>query len=70
VKQSGFGRVHGDDALRDMCDVQNIFTGRVPDASTDPLWFPYSTKAYRWQLRMLRVLYSRGGIVKRIGKLF
>jgi succinate-semialdehyde dehydrogenase/glutarate-semialdehyde dehydrogenase len=70
IKQSGFGRVHGDDALRAMCDTRHVFSSRMPDASTDPLWFPYSTKVYRWQMRMLRVLYSRGSLVKRLGKLF
>jgi acyl-CoA reductase-like NAD-dependent aldehyde dehydrogenase len=70
IKQSGFGRVHGDDALRDMCDARHVFSGRVPEPSADPLWFPYSSKAYRWQMRVLRALFSRGSIVKRIGKLF
>jgi acyl-CoA reductase-like NAD-dependent aldehyde dehydrogenase len=70
IKQSGFGRVHGDDALRDMCDARHVFSGRMPEPSSDPLWFPYSSKAYRWQMRMLRALFSRGSIVKRIGKLF
>jgi acyl-CoA reductase-like NAD-dependent aldehyde dehydrogenase len=70
IKQSGFGRVHGDDALRDMADARHVFSGRVPEPSNDPLWFPYSTKAYRWQMRVLRALFSRGSIVKRLGKLF
>ena len=61
---------YGDDALRDMCDARHVFTGRVPEPSADPLWFPYSSKAYRWQMRVLRALFSRGSIVKRIGKLF
>ena len=70
IKQSGFGRVHGDDALRDMCDARHVFSGRVPEPSADPLWFPYTTKAYKWQLRAMRALFSRASIVKRIGKLF
>ena len=70
IKQSGFGRVHGDDALRDMCDARHVFSGRVPEPSGDPLWFPYSSKAYRWQMRVMRALFSRGNIVKRIRKLF
>ena len=70
IKQSGFGRVHGDDALRDMADARHVFSGRVPEPSGDPLWFPYSNKAYRWQMRVLRALFSRGSIVKRLGKLF
>jgi succinate-semialdehyde dehydrogenase/glutarate-semialdehyde dehydrogenase len=70
IKQSGFGRVHGDDALRDMCDPHHVLSSRVPEPSSDPLWFPYSSKGYRWQMRMLKALFSRGSIVKRIGKLF
>jgi len=69
IKQSGFGRVHGDDALRDMAEVRHVFSGKMPDAKTDPLWFPYSSKAYRWQMRIFRALYSRGGIVKKIREL-
>ena len=69
VKQSGFGRVHGDDALRAMADARHVMVGRVPDPSRDPFWFPYSPKAYRWQLRALRLLYSRGGLLGRLGKL-
>ncbi len=70
IKQSGFGRVHGDDALRDMCDPRHVFTARVPEPAADPLWFPYTTKAYKWQLRAMRALFSRGSLVKRLGKLF
>ena len=70
VKQSGFGRVHGDDALRDMAEVRHVFSGKLPEATRDPLWFPYSSKVYRWQLRLLRTLYSSGGVVKRIRALF
>ena len=70
IKQRGFGRIHGEEALRDMCDARHVFSGRVPEPSADPLWFPYSSKAYRWQMRVLRALFSRGSIVKRIGKLF
>jgi len=70
IKQSGFGRVHGEDALREMCDARHVFSGRVPEPSGDPLWFPYSAKFYRWQMRALRGIFSRGSIVKRIGKMF
>jgi acyl-CoA reductase-like NAD-dependent aldehyde dehydrogenase len=69
VKQSGFGRVHGEDALRDMCETRHVLTSRFAEPARDPFWFPYSSKAYRWQLRGLRALFSRGGIVKRLGKL-
>jgi len=70
VKQSGFGRVHGDDALRDMAEVRHVFSPKLPEPSRDPLWFPYSTKVYKWQLRLLRTIYSSAGVVKRIRHLF
>jgi succinate-semialdehyde dehydrogenase/glutarate-semialdehyde dehydrogenase len=69
VKQSGFGRIHGEDALRDMAETRAVQIGWTPEPSKEPLWFPYSSKAYRWQMRILRALYSRGSIVKRLGKL-
>jgi acyl-CoA reductase-like NAD-dependent aldehyde dehydrogenase len=70
IKQSGYGRVHGEDALREMCDVRHVLASRVPEPGRDPFWFPYSSKSFRWQLRGLRAFFSRGSLVKRIGKLF
>jgi acyl-CoA reductase-like NAD-dependent aldehyde dehydrogenase len=69
IKQSGFGRVHGDDALRDMAEIRHVFTGRLPEPAADPTWFPYSSKAYRWQMRLFRALFGRGGVVRRIREL-
>lgn len=70
IKQSGFGRVHGEDALRDMCDVRHVSFDRVRPPSHDPIWFPYSKKGYNWMLKGLRVLYSGRGLIGRIGDLF
>jgi len=69
VKQSGFGRVHGDDALRDMAEVRHIFSGRLPEPSVEPVWFPYSNKAYRWQMRLMRAVFGRGGAIRRLREL-
>ena len=60
IKQSGYGRVHGDDALRDMAETKHVFSSRFLDGTGDPLWFPYSTKAYQWQLRLFRTIFGRG----------
>lgn len=70
IKQSGFGRIHGDDALRDMAEARHVLTSRLPDPKADPLWFPYSAKTYKWQRKMMRAIYSTGSLVKKIGKLF
>jgi succinate-semialdehyde dehydrogenase/glutarate-semialdehyde dehydrogenase len=69
IKQSGFGRVHGEDALRDMAEVRHVLSARLPEPSREAFWFPYSTKAYRWQMRAFRALFSRGGVVKRLREL-
>ena len=70
TKQSGFGRIHGEDALKGMCETRHIFESRLPDPSVDPTWFPYSSKSYRWQLRLLKLLYARGSVVRRLTRLF
>lgn len=70
IKNSGFGKVHGDDALRAMASERHVLRSRVPEPANDPLWFPYSKKVYRFQLRAFRALFSRGSVFARLGKLF
>ncbi len=70
IKQSGFGRAMGDDALREMCDQRHISVDRVGLGSRDPLWFPYTEKSYAWFKKGLKVMFGGGGIVKRISELF
>jgi succinate-semialdehyde dehydrogenase/glutarate-semialdehyde dehydrogenase len=69
IKQSGYGRVHGDDALRDMAEVRHVMSGRIPEPASNPMWFPYSNRAYRWQMRILRAMFGGGGVVRRIREL-
>lgn len=70
VRQSGFGRVHGADALRDMAELRVITVDRVTPPKRDPYWFPYGKVRYGWMLRGLRALYTEGGVLKRLGALF
>jgi acyl-CoA reductase-like NAD-dependent aldehyde dehydrogenase len=70
VKQSGFGRVHGEDALRDMADRRHVNYDRFPQPSRDPLWYPYTQKSYQWLSRGVRALFAGNGIVQRISELF
>ena len=70
VKDSGFGRVHGDDALRDMCEKRHVNEGRFAMPANDPFWYPYTAKSFHWLQRGVRVLFSPGGIAKRIGQMF
>ncbi len=69
VKNSGFGRVHGADALRDMCEVKHLSFDRVRPPGRDPIWFPYSKKGYQWTLKGFKALFSGRGVVARLGKL-
>ncbi|MFO0762859.1 MAG: aldehyde dehydrogenase family protein [Byssovorax sp.] len=62
IKQSGFGRAMGDDALREMCDVKHISVDRV-STENDPLWFPYTEKSYAWFKKGLRAMFGGGSVL-------
>jgi len=68
IKQSGFGRIHGEEALRDMAEARHIFSSRL-GSEPNPLAFPYSSKTYKWQLKMLRAMYTSGNMLKKLSKL-
>jgi acyl-CoA reductase-like NAD-dependent aldehyde dehydrogenase len=70
VKQSGFGRIHGEDALRDMAEVRHVNVDRFQLPQKNPMSFPYTAKTYASLSKMLRVLFSGRGIVQRISELF
>jgi succinate-semialdehyde dehydrogenase/glutarate-semialdehyde dehydrogenase len=70
VKESGFGRVHGDDALRDMAERRTVMYDRMPMPAQNPLQFPYRAASYRWWLKGARALFGGGSIAKRISELF
>ena len=66
LKESGFGRVHGDDSLRELCDKRHVNYGRIPMPARDPLWFPYSSASYTLFSKGLDVLFHGAGVVQRI----
>ena len=70
MKQSGFGRVHGDDALRAMCEQRHVSVDRFASPSRDPIWYPYSAKGYQFMQRGSRALFGRGSIARRLARLF
>jgi acyl-CoA reductase-like NAD-dependent aldehyde dehydrogenase len=69
IKASGFGRVMGEESLREMCQVKHISVDRVAMGSKDPLWYPYTAKSYGWFRKGLRALFSGGGLLQRIGEI-
>jgi acyl-CoA reductase-like NAD-dependent aldehyde dehydrogenase len=70
IKQSGFGRVHGTDSLRDMCLRKFVSYDRLRLPARDPFWFPYTAKSLRWLERGVRVVLGGGSLSRRIGELF
>jgi succinate-semialdehyde dehydrogenase/glutarate-semialdehyde dehydrogenase len=70
IKQSGFGRVHGEGSLRDLCHEKYVSFDRVPPPARDPIWYPYTSRSYAWMQRGVRLLFGTGSLAKRIGDLF
>jgi acyl-CoA reductase-like NAD-dependent aldehyde dehydrogenase len=70
VKQSGFGRVHGIEGLREMCHRKHVSYDRVPAPSRDPYWYPYTAKSFHWLQRGVKLLFGGGSLARRIGELF
>ena len=70
IKQSGFGRVHGADALRDMAEKKHVNSDRFTPPAKDPLWYPYTPKSFHWTMRGVRLLFGGNGIVQRLSSLF
>ncbi|MBW2263635.1 MAG: aldehyde dehydrogenase family protein [Deltaproteobacteria bacterium] len=61
VKTSGIGRVHGDDGLREMCEVYHVNEEKVRlPVAWSPFWQPYSHDMYRRILAAARTLQRSG----------
>lgn len=63
VKNSGFGRVHGDDALRAMCHVKHVGEPRFGPMTA--LWAPYDEKGERLARRAITTLFSRKSLLSK-----
>lgn len=70
VKESGFGRVHGDEGLREMCEVRHVNYDRVQLAKREPTWFPYHERTYDVFKKAMQVVFRGGSPVKKILDLF
>jgi acyl-CoA reductase-like NAD-dependent aldehyde dehydrogenase len=70
IKQSGFGRVHGAESLRDMCYRKHLTFDRIGAPARDPFWFPYTARSFHWLERGVRLVFGGGPLGKRIADLF
>jgi acyl-CoA reductase-like NAD-dependent aldehyde dehydrogenase len=57
VKQSGIGRVNGEQGLRSYCNTQSILIDRV-GARNEPLWYPYSARKLSMIQRAMKLLWG------------
>jgi succinate-semialdehyde dehydrogenase/glutarate-semialdehyde dehydrogenase len=56
IKQSGIGRTHSDDGLRDLCQARHVNYDRVA-LGKELWWYPYSDKLYRQTLKLMRWIF-------------
>jgi succinate-semialdehyde dehydrogenase/glutarate-semialdehyde dehydrogenase len=70
VKQSGFGRVHGEASLIELSHTKYVSFDRVPPPSRDPIWFPYTARGYAWLRKGVGLVFGQGSLAKRISGLF
>jgi len=74
TKDSGFGRVHGDGELEEMCERRHVsLPSRIPLPGADMLWYPYTQKSFFWLKRGMTALLSGGGLargVRKVSRLF
>jgi acyl-CoA reductase-like NAD-dependent aldehyde dehydrogenase len=68
VKQSGFGRVHGAEALRDLSQRKHISVDRIAPPSRDLFSYPYTAKSFHWLQRAVRLVFGGGGWASKLGE--
>jgi succinate-semialdehyde dehydrogenase/glutarate-semialdehyde dehydrogenase len=56
VKQSGIGRTHSAEGLRDLCQKRHVNYDRVALAR-ELWWYPYSDKVYKQTLKLMRWIF-------------
>ncbi len=66
VKDSGYGRIHGDEGLREMCETRHVNYNRVPAIKREPVWFPYRKSTYGTMTRIMRVFMRSGSTMKKM----
>jgi acyl-CoA reductase-like NAD-dependent aldehyde dehydrogenase len=69
VKNSGWGHVHGEEGLRDLCQMRHVSYDRVKPLKRNPLAFPYTAQRFRWMLKALRTVYGGGEVFQKIREL-
>jgi succinate-semialdehyde dehydrogenase/glutarate-semialdehyde dehydrogenase len=56
LKQSGIGRTHSDEGLRDLCQLRHVNYDRLA-LKRELWWYPYSEKLYRQGLKYMKWIF-------------
>ena len=59
-KRSGIGTRHGSQGIRRFCRTKALTVPRLPQAKSEPIWFPYSARRRGLVRRLYRFLNARG----------
>ena len=65
-KDSGIGWRHGPGGIRKFCRTETIVSPRLPNAKSEPLWYPYTPARRKLLNRLYRMINARG-IKNRLG---
>ncbi|GAC1351645.1 MAG: aldehyde dehydrogenase family protein [Polyangiales bacterium] len=68
VKQSGIGRVHGEEALRDMSHAIQVNVDRFGSLEREPIWYPYTPELLKWATKASRALFGGGTLLRKLGE--
>jgi succinate-semialdehyde dehydrogenase/glutarate-semialdehyde dehydrogenase len=60
VKESGMGRVHGDDGFLDLCIPYHVNYDRMRQPAWSPFWQPYTHTTYRALKNVTSALFGQG----------
>jgi len=58
VKDSGIGRIHSDDGLRDLCQARHVNYDLIGPLKRELWWYPYDERIYTWGKKALRFLFG------------
>jgi succinate-semialdehyde dehydrogenase/glutarate-semialdehyde dehydrogenase len=64
LKQSGLGRTHGDDGLRDLCQERHVNFDLLRPPRREIWWYPYGERTWKIGMRLLKGLFGKSAAEK------
>ena len=66
-KNSGIGVRHGAQGIRRFCRTEALTVPRLPQAKSEPLWFPYNARKRGALIGRLYRFFNARGLRNRLG---